>query len=75
MRPELVRTCAVLVLVLWGAVESAAAQQSPAAESQQRRGYVQAGQLWRSHDQDERATPQPVLRPTAGRQLARSESV
>jgi hypothetical protein len=44
MRPELVRTCAVLVLVLWGAVESAAAQQSPAAESQQQQQQDKAQQ-------------------------------
>jgi hypothetical protein len=44
MRLELVRTCAVLVLVLWGAVESAAAQQSPAAESQQQQQQDKAQQ-------------------------------
>jgi Protein of unknown function (DUF1236) len=43
MRLELVRTCAVLVLV-WGAVESAAAQQSPAAESQQQQQQDKAQQ-------------------------------
>jgi hypothetical protein len=44
MRPELVRTCAVLFLVLWGSVESAAAQQSPAAESQQQQQQDKAQQ-------------------------------
>jgi hypothetical protein len=43
MRPELVRTCAVLV-TLWGAVGFAVAQQSPAAESQQQQQQEKAQQ-------------------------------
>ena len=44
MRPELLRTSAVLVLTLFGAVGIAAAQQSPAAEPQQEQQQEKAQQ-------------------------------